>query len=481
MGERPTSSAPAIGGSRERGIDRRSFVGGSAAAMASAAAGVRMVGVPMTGVPMAADPHFAPRARRIILLTQIGAPSQIDLFDPKPLLRERDGEPMPDSLVRGQEVDQLVGRRLVIAGSRFDFRRCGESGIELSELLPHLGSVADRLAVVRSLHTDVLNHDPAHTMLLTGSERAGRPSLGAWLTHALGSANGDLPAFVVMTSGTEPGDAPPARLWGAGFLPGSNQGVLLAPGPEPVPFLRDGDGVTAGVRRAQLDAVAELNGLRGALVGDPAIATRTAAYEMAYRMQSSVPELVDLSAESRSTLALYGAAPGQPSFANNCLLARRLAERGVRVIQLCHGGWDHHFQLPTRIRTKALEVDRACAALLTDLHVRGMLDDTLVVFAGEFGRTPMNQGGRSGDEHGRDHHSKAFSGWLAGGGVRGGQVVGATDEFGYAVTERPVHVHDLQATILHLFGLDHERLTHRFRGRDFRLTDVGGRVVPELL
>ncbi len=454
---------------------RRAFLTGSGALCASAA--LRINSVAHSGI----GPHHAPRAKRLILLTQLGAPSQLDLFDPKPLLRARDGEPMPESLVAGQKVDQLAGRQLRIAGSRFEFAPCGESGIELSDLLPHLRSVADSLCLVRSMHTDELNHDPAQTLLLTGHGRPGRPSAGAWLSYGLGRANDDLPAYCVLTSGGRTTSPPQSRLFGAGFLPGAHQGVTLRAGDEAVLFLRDPDGVERVTRRAQLDALRALNEEQLRRVADPEIEARIEAYEMAFRMQASVPELTELSAEPESVLALYGAQPGQRSFANNCLLARRLVERGVRVVQLYHGDWDHHYQLPRRLPRLAAEVDRPAAALLLDLSRRGLLHDTLVVFAGEFGRTPMNQGGRTGDEYGRDHHGRAFSVWLAGGGVRAGSVVGATDEFGYDITDTPVHVHDLWATILHLLGLDHERLTHRFRGRDFRLTDVGGRVVPGVL
>jgi len=427
-------------------------------------------------------PHFAPRARRVILLFQSGAPSQLDLFDPKPLLVQRDGQPMPASLVAGQAVDQLRGRRLVIAGSRFRFARRGDAGLPMSELLPFMGGVADRMTMVRSMHTDVINHDPAITAMITGHPQLGRPSMGAWASYGLGNSAEDLPTFVTLSSASTGSAAPPpARFHGNGFLPGTHQGVRLEGGAAPVPFLATPDGIDADCRREQLDAIAALDGLRLAAVGDPDIATRIAAHELAYRMQTSVPDAMDLGAEPAATLELYGATPGRASYANNCLRARRLAERGVRFIQLFHGNWDHHQELPRDIQTLCRDVDRATAALLIDLERTGLLDDTLVIWGGEFGRTPMRQGGFAGFQHGRDHHGKAFTYLLAGGGVRRGSIVGATDEFGYDVADNPVHVHDLHATVLHLLGLDHTRLTYRHQGRDFRLTDVGGRVVPEML
>lgn len=425
-------------------------------------------------------PHFAGRARSIILLGQLGAPSQLDLFDPKPLLRERDGEEMPESLVAGQPVDQLVDRRLVIAGSRFDFDRHGQCGTELSSLLPHLGRVVDRIAVVRSMHTDVINHGPAQTMLMTGHPRAGRPSLGAWLMHGLGAGGRDLPGFVTLESG-DPGENPPATLWGSGFLPGATQGVPFLSGEDPVPFLADPDGLSAAERERRMLAVERLDRLNHRRAGDPMILDRGLAARLARRMQGSVPRLLDLKEESEETLGLYGAEAGVPSYGANCLLARRMVERGARVVQLLHGGWDHHQQLPRRIPGLCRETDQGSAALILDLERRGLLDETLVVWAGEFGRTPMRQGGRGGIDHGRDHHGKAFSIWMAGAGVRPGIVHGATDEFGYDIVEDPVHMHDLHATILHLMGIDHERLVFSHEGREFRLTDVAGRVVRELI
>lgn len=456
---------------------RRAFLGGSAGLLGSLA----LRSLRGNGAEEPLRPHFAPRARRVIFLMMAGSPSQIDLYDPKPKLQELDGQPMPESLVAGQRIDQLRGRNLVIAGSRFRFAR-GRGGFELSEALPHLAAVSDRIALVRSMHTEIINHEPAQSLLMTGSGQAGRPSCGGWASYGLGSGNRNLPAYAVMTSGPIAASQPlSARLWSNGFLPGEHQGVQLLSGKEPVRFLADPPGLDRSGRRAQLDALHELNAMRLAAVGDPAIETRMQSYELAFRMQSEVPEVADLANEDAQTCKLYGAVPGVPSFAANCLLARRLCERGVRFLQLCHVGWDHHGQLVRGLRDRAREVDQPMAALLIDLERRGLLDDTLVVCAGEFGRTPMNQGGQTGDRYGRDHHGKAFSIWLAGGGVRGGTVVGATDEFGYEVVEDPVSVPDLHATMLHLLGFHHEKLTYRHQGRDFRLTDVSGRVVRSLL
>jgi hypothetical protein len=427
-------------------------------------------------------PHFAPRAKNVVFVLLLGAPSQVDLFDPKPELARIDGQPMPESLVKGQAVDQLKGRNLVAAGSRFTFHRRGRCGMELSELLPHLGQHADRIALVRSMTSTIINHPPAQSMLTSGAGETGRPSCGSWVSFGLGSQNRDLPTFATMVSGAPQGaPPPPVQLWGNGFLPGEHHGVLLQGGAEAVRFLENLPGSPRSGRRAQLDALQALDRLRQQVQRDPATDDRIAAYELAYRMQERVPEAVQLQAEAPSTLALYGAKPGVASFAANCLMARRLVERGVRFVQLIDSGWDHHAQLVRNLRRKAGEVDQPIGALLTDLQRSGMLEETLVVVAGEFGRTPMNQGGQSGDRYGRDHHGKCFSIVLAGAGVRGGTVVGATDELGYRVVEEPFTAHDLQATILHLLGFDHERLVFRHRGRDFRLTDVHGRVMRRAL
>jgi uncharacterized protein (DUF1501 family) len=428
------------------------------------------------------DPlHFAPRAKRVIYLFQSGAPSQLDLYDYKPRLIELNGKPMPESYTKGQRIAQLAGQKLTCVGTKFKFARHGQSGAELSELLPHIAGVADDIAIVRSLHTEAINHDPGVTMMQTGSSQAGRPAMGAWVSYGLGSENSQLPAFVVLTSGFGQDQPLLTRYWGNGFLPGNHQGVEFRSQGEPILFVSNPRGMSETVRRRLLDGVRDMNRLRLDSVGDPEIATRIQSYEMAYRMQTSVPELMSLKDEPKETLELYGAEPGASSFANNCLLARRLVERGVRFVQLYHRGWDHHNNLPNDIATTCKRVDRPSAALITDLKRRGLLDDTLVIWGGEFGRTPMNQGDSSNGNYGRDHHMKAFTLWMAGGGIKPGITVGGTDELGYNAVDDPVHVNDFQATILHCLGVDHLRLTYRFQGRDFRLTDIGGEVVRKLL
>ena len=455
-------------------LSRRGFLRGSAGLLGSLA-------LPRIG-GHGRQPHFAPRAKNVVFVMLLGAPSQVDLFDPKPELQRIDGQPMPESLVKGQAVDQLKGRNLVAAGSRFQFHRRGQCGMELSELLPHLGQHADRMALVRSMTSTLINHPPAQSLLTTGAGEVGRPSCGSWVSYGLGSQNRDLPTFATMVSGNEPGvPPPPVQLWGNGFLPGEHHGVVLQGGAEAVRFLQNQPGTSREGRRAQLDALQALDRLRQRTHGDASTDDRVAAYELAYRMQEQVPEAVRLQSESAATLEMYGAKAGEPSFAANCVMARRLVERGVRFVQLVDDGWDHHAQLVRNLRKKAGEVDRPLGALLTDLQRSGLFDETLVVIAGEFGRTPMNQGGQSGDRYGRDHHGKCFSVVLAGAGVRGGTVVGATDELGYQVVEDPFTLHDLQATMLHLLGFDHERLVFRHRGRDFRLTDVHGHVMRKAL
>ncbi len=427
-------------------------------------------------------PHHHPRAKRVIFLFMAGGPSQMDLLDPKPELARRTGAPMPDSLVAGERVAQLRGRKLIIVGSRYRFAPHGQCGTEVSELLPHTGSIVDKIAVVRSLHTEAINHDPGMTMMQTGFQQPGRPCMGAWVTHGLGPLNPDLPPFVVMISGAASGAQPLySRLWSAGFLPGHLQGVQLRSGEEPVLFLSNPQGVDRTARRRLLDTVRRLNEIEHAHTNDPAVATRMRAYELAYRMQASMPEVTDLGSEPDHVLDLYGARPGAPSFATNCLLARRMVERGVRFVQLYHRGWDHHENLPPRLEQKCAETDRAAAALVVDLERRGLLDDTLVIWGGEFGRSPMNQGSMLDGNYGRDHHAKSFSMWLAGGGIKPGIVWGATDDLGYDVVEGGMHINDLHATILHCLGLQHRQLTHFHEGRDFRLTDVGGKVIHGLL
>jgi Protein of unknown function (DUF1501) len=432
-------------------------------------------------------PHFAPKAKRVIYLFQSGAPSQLDLFDYKPALRERRGTELPDSVRMGQRITTMTSgqKSLPVAPSVFRFARHGRSGAWLSELLPHTARVVDELCFIRSVQTEAINHDPAITFCQTGSQLAGRPSMGAWVAYGLGSLNQDLPAFVVLVSrGTgNPKDQPLYdRLWGSGFLPTEYQGVKLRGGKEPVLFLANPAGCTPATRRQMLDDLGQLNRLRYATTGDPEILTRVAQYELAYRMQASVPELTDLSGEPKHILDLYGPDVHKPgTYAANCLLARRLAERGVRFIQLYHMGWDQHGNLPTQIRGQCRDTDQPSAALVLDLKQRGLLDDTLVIWGGEFGRTVYSQGQLTADNYGRDHHPRCFTVWLAGGGVRSGYTHGETDDFSYNIVRDPVEVYDLNATILHLLGVEHTRLTYRFQGRDFRLTDVHGRVVKTIL
>ncbi len=432
-------------------------------------------------------PHFAPKAKRVIYLFQSGAPSQIDLFDPKPKLAALQGKELPDAVRKGQRLTGMTATQssFPVAASKYKFTRHGKSGAWLSELLPHTAQIADRLCIVRSMFTEAINHDPAITFFQTGAQLAGRPSIGSWLSYGLGSMSRDLPTFVVMTSkgSGNPADQPLYdRLWGSGFLPTRHQGVKFRPGRDPVLYLGNPDGIDAGTRRRQLDDLAALNAMRLGEVGDPEIATRTAQYEMAFRMQTSVPELADVSKEPASTFDLYGDDARKPgTYAANCLLARRLVERGVRFVQLYHRGWDQHLHLPKQIEGQCRDTDRASAALVSDLARRGLLDDTLVVWGGEFGRTVYCQGRLTRDDYGRDHHPRCFSIWMAGGGIKPGLTYGATDDFSYNITEDAVHVHDLHATMLHLLGIDHRRLTFKFQGRHHRLTDVHGNVVKPLL
>ena len=432
-------------------------------------------------------PHHRPTARRVIYLFMAGAPSQIDLWDYKPKLRDMYDQDLPESVIGGQRFTTMTSEqdRFPIAPPIFEFAQHGESGTWVSELLPHTAHVVDELCVIKSLHTEAINHDPAITFIQTGSEQSGRPSLGAWLSYGIGSPNQDLPAFVVLHStwsAKREAQALFSRLWGTGFLPSRHQGVALRASGDPVLFLSNPPGVDDRARRRMLDALAELNHMQEQEVGDPEITTRIAQYEMAYRMQHSVPELFDLADEPESVLEMYGPDVHTPgTFAANCLLARRLAQRDVRFVQIFHRGWDQHFDLPADLRLQCGDVDRACYALITDLKQRGLLEDTLVVWGGEFGRTTYCQGPLTQEDYGRDHHPRCFTGWLAGGGVRGGTTYGETDDFSYNVIENPVHVHDLNATILHCLGIDHEHLIHRFQGRDYRLTDVHGRIIHDVL
>jgi hypothetical protein len=416
--------------------------------------------------------HFAPRAKRVIYLFMAGAPSQLDLFDFKPALVKLEGKPIPPSVIQGQRYAFIQPDAAVLA-PRFKFKKHGDSGAELSEMLPHLAKVVDDIAIVRSLHTDQFNHSPAQIFANTGSAVPGRPSMGAWLSYGIGSESHDLPAFVVLHSGGNLSGG--AAMWSSGFLPSKHQGVPFRSQGDPILHVSNPPGIDPRAQRDSLDLIRALNQQRMDVVGDPEIATRINAYEMAYRMQSRAPELMDFGQESAATLASYGAKPGdgKASFANNCLLARRLAERGVRFIQLYHAGWDHHSNVEGGLRKQCRETDQACAALVSDLKQRGMLEETLVVWGGEFGRTPMVESSAAlGRANGRDHHPQAFTMWLAGGGIRPGMTLGKTDDLGFHVAERPVHVQDMQATILDCLGIDHRRLAYRFRGLDFRLTGV---------
>ena len=419
------------------------------------------------------------KAKRVIWLSMAGGPSHLETFDPKPKLGEMNGKPMPESFTKGQQLAQLQGQPLMCFGPQHPFAKYGRNQVEICSLFPHIGSIMDDICLVRSMTTDAINHDPAHMFMNTGSQIAGRPSMGAWITYGLGSIAENLPGFVVLTSLGKGGQNQPiaARQWSSGFLPSKHQGVQLRAKGDPGLYLTNPPGISSAMQHGDIAAINAMNQQRDALVHDPEIATRIAQYELAFKMQASVPDLMDLSKESAKTFDLYGCTPGDGSFASNCLLARRLAERGTRFIQLYHKDWDHHGGVKEGIALKAQEVDRACMALITDLKQRGMLDDTLVVWAGEFGRTPMSQGG-----NGRDHHNKAMSIWLAGAGIKRGMVYGSTDDLGYAAVENVTTVHDLHATMLHQLGIQHETFTFKFQGLDAKLTGVeGGKVIKDIL
>lgn len=420
-------------------------------------------------------PHFPGKAKRVIFLFMAGAPSHLELFDHKPELTKWNGKPPPAELVKDYRA-AFINPDAALLGPKFSFARHGQSGAELSELLPHLAEIVDDIAVVKSMHTDAFNHAPGQILMSTGSQQFGRPSLGAWTTYGLGSESQDLPAFVVFSTGSK-GPSGGASNWGAGFLPSVHQGVMFRSVGDPVLYLSNPKGVDGKIQGDTLDTIKRLNEGRMDVVGDPEIATRINSFELAHRMQLTAPELMDISKESKATLEMYGAEPGKGTFANACLLARRLVEKGVRFVEIFHEAWDQHGNLVGDLKKNCRDTDQPAAALIKDLKQRGMLDDTLVIWGGEFGRTPMVQGG----DDGRDHHPNCFTMWLAGGGVKRGVTIGESDEFGFNVTRDKVHVHDLHATILHLLGFDHTKLTYRFQGRDFRLTDVFGELVPKLL
>jgi hypothetical protein len=479
-------------------VTRRHFFRTSAAGIGGVALG-SLLGGAVGSTAAAAGVHFKPRVNRVIYLFQAGGPAQQDLFDYKPLLNERNGEQLPDRVRGGQRLTGMSAQQasIPLAGSLFKFSRYGQSGAWLSELLPYHRQIVDDICLVRSMYTEAINHDPAITFFQTGSQIAGRPSMGAWLSYGLGSMNDDLPSFMVLVSANQADQPLYARLWGSGFLDSKFQGVQLRPGKDPVLYLSNPDGICRSGRAAMLEKLNALNRRQFEKELDPEIESRIAQYEMAFRMQTSVPDVADLSSETESTFQLYGPDSRKPgTFAANCLLARRLAERGVRFIQLYHQGWDHHGGLPAGLRAQCAETDQASAALVLDLKQRGMLDDTLVVWGGEFGRTSYSQGTLTATDYGRDHHPRCFTIWLAGGGVKPGITYGRTDDYGYNLADADgnpisptkdkftpgvVHVHDLQATLLHLMGIDHTQLTFKYQGRHYRLTDVHGHVVHDIL
>ena len=472
---------------RELMLTRRQFFGRTATGIGAAALSSLMTPNAFAAKGLPGFPNFAPKAKRVIYLHQSGAPSQMDLFDPKPELTKRYGEDLPDSIRQGQRLTGMTSgqKKFPVAPSVYKFAQHGKGGAWFSELLPHTAKIADDICVVKSVFTEAINHDPAITFIQTGSQVAGRPCFGSWVSYGLGCETDDLPAFVVMISrGTGRRVDQPLydRLWGSGFLPSAYQGVKFRSDGDPVLYLSNPPGVDAKVRRSMLDDIRALNETNLKDFGDPEIVTRIRQYEMAYRMQTSVPELTDLSKEPASTFELYGPDAKTPgTYAANCILARRLAERGSRFIQLYHMGWDHHEGVPRQLPPQCKDTDQPSAALIQDLKQRGMLDDTLVIWGGEFGRTVYCQGNLSPENYGRDHHPRCFSVWMAGGGIKGGLSYGATDDFSYNITENQVHVHDMNATLMHCLGIDHTKLTYRYQGRDFRLTDVHGMVVKDLL
>ena len=473
-------------------MTRRHFFGRTAVGLGAAALGSLMnpdlftalAGSP-TGRGVLGKPHFTPKAKRVIYLFMAGGPAQMELLDYKPELEKLHNTELPDSVRMGQRITTMTSgqKSFPVVKPIFKFAQRGKCGAWVSELLPHLAEIVDDIAIVKTVNTEAINHDPAITYIQTGFQQPGRPCVGSWLSYGLGAESKSLPAFIVMISSGKESDQPLyTRLWGSGFLPSEYQGVQFRGGGDPVLFLSNPPGIDAGTRRRMLDGMAKLNGKQYAACGDPEINTRIAQYEMAFRMQTSVPDLVDVSKEPEHVLGMYGPDVKKPgTFAYNCLLARRMAERGVRFIQLYHRGWDQHGNLPVRIREQSQDTDQPSAALVKDLKARGMLDDTLVIWGGEFGRTVYSQGKIEPNNYGRDHHGRNFCIWMAGGGIKGGITYGQTDDFCYNVVENPVHIHDQNATILHCLGVDHEKLTFRFQGRDYRLTDIHGNVVKELL
>ena len=468
-------------------ISRRQFVGRSAIGLGSAALATLCARDGHASSGLTGLPHQRPKAKRVIWLTQAGAPSQLELFDYKPNLTDQFDKDLPDSVRQGQRLTGMTASqaRFPVCPSVYKFAQHGQSGIWLSEILPNTARIADRMCVIRSLHTEAINHDPAMTLLQTGHQIAGRPSLGAWLSYGLGNENDNLPAFVVMISrpsGSTNAQPLHERMWGAGFLPPRYQGVRFSPGKDPVLYLSNPAGITTARRRAMIDDVVAMNRQKQIENHDPEIQARIDQYEMAFRMQQSVPELTDLSKESESVFQAYGPESQKPgTFAANCILARRLVERGVRFVQLYHRGWDQHGTLPSGIKSQCYDTDQAAAALVEDLEQRGLLEDTLVVWGGEFGRTVYSQGKLTATDYGRDHHPRCFSMWMAGAGIKPGTVHGETDEYSYNIIKDPVHIHDLNATVLHLLGIHHKEMTYRYQGRDYRLTDIHGNVVSEIL
>jgi hypothetical protein len=473
---------------RKLAFTRRHFFSRTSAGIGTAAL-ASLLGQDLSGssAGLTGLPHFPPKAKRVIYLHQSGAPSQMDLFDYKPGLKKLQGTELPGSIRMGQRITGMTSGQttLPVASSMFQFSQHGGNGTWLSELIPHHGKIVDDICLIKTVNTDAINHDPAITFIQTGSQQPGRPSMGAWVSYGLGSENQNLPAFVVLISQSSAVNVDQplfSRLWGSGFLPSNHQGVNFRSGGDPVLYLSDAPGIDKATRRRMLDTVAKINQRSAEAYGDPEIETRIAQYEMAYRMQTSVPELMDLSKEPESTFELYGPDARKPgSYAANCLLARRLAERGVRFIQLYKRGWDQHTDLPRDLALQCKSVDQPSAALILDLKQRGLLDDTLVIWGGEFGRTVYCQGKLTDTNYGRDHHPRCFTMWMAGGGIKPGTALGETDDFCYNVVSDPVHVHDIQATVMRCLGVDHKRLTYKFQGRHFRLTDVSGEIVQKVL